>query len=200
MRSTRIQCQWAPNVGARWQWTRQGKGARDHIEWYFVDIMRHARAHFIMESHHVGYTITILIRHNGLPTFLPIARKNRTKAATWFFSGERGRTMNKPPPSQSGNNFSFKARSITNGTCHFSSSRSTNVTTNKLYYACQRILTYPTTRSCQTKKDQAPPRVTQKTSVRVTSSYALDRRAFAFEPETTCSNGYILNRQRSEFA
>lgn len=50
-------------------------------ECHFGDIMRRAseRAYFIMESHHIGYTITILIRHNG---YLRSSRWGQERA-TW---------------------------------------------------------------------------------------------------------------------
>lgn len=49
------------NVGTRMKERRST--SKDRTEWHFVDIMRRSR--FIMESHHIGYTITILIWHNG---------------------------------------------------------------------------------------------------------------------------------------
>jgi len=63
----------------------EGNGERAIMtECHFEDIMRRARArapvYFIMESHHIGYTITILIRHNG---YLRSSRWGRKRINVW---------------------------------------------------------------------------------------------------------------------
>lgn len=87
------------NVGAHRQWEKQNgnrkaerKGYRGMekertiiTECHFGDIMwraraRAKRAYFIIESHHIGYTITILIRHNG---YLCSSRRDQKRVNVW---------------------------------------------------------------------------------------------------------------------
>lgn len=58
-----------------------GCGAERRDDYNRMPFRRHnarrSRAYFIMESHHIGYTITILIRHNG---YLRSSRRGRKRA------------------------------------------------------------------------------------------------------------------------
>lgn len=64
---------------------REREGKREGTDDYNrMPFRRHnaarKRAYFIMESHHIGYTITILIRHNG---YLRFSRWDRKRANAW---------------------------------------------------------------------------------------------------------------------